>query len=129
MTRLVTYDKELSKTLYSYLRNNGSQAKTAKELWIHRSSLIYRLKKIEEVLDIQLDDYKTRLHLQLSYEIFNYLHSEHIYDASIIKKRNRNSKLLSFLSYLILSSSFGKLAIVKCWKARNRRCVCCTSQL
>lgn len=81
LTRLVTYDKELSKTLYSYLRNNGSQAKTAKELWIHRSSLIYRLKKIEEVLDIQLDDYKTRLHLQLSYEIFNYLHSEHIYDA------------------------------------------------
>lgn len=78
LTKLAAYDKELAKTLYTYLKNNGSQAKTAKELWIHRSSLIYRLKKIEEVLKLKLDDYKTRLHLQLSYEILNYLHSEHI---------------------------------------------------
>jgi len=78
LAKLAAYDQELAKTLCIYLRNNGSQAKTAKELWIHRSSLIYRLKKIEEILEINLNDYKTRLHLQLSYEIFNYLHSDHI---------------------------------------------------
>ncbi|KUG04414.1 regulator of polyketide synthase expression [hydrocarbon metagenome] len=75
LARLITYDQELSKTLYTYMRNNGSPAKTAKDLCIHRSSLAYRLKKIEEVLGIELNDYKTLLHLQLSYEIFNYLHS------------------------------------------------------
>ncbi len=75
---LTTYDKELSKTLCTYIRNNGSQAKTAKDLCIHRSSLSYRLKKIEEVFGIELNDYKTLLHLQLSYEILNYLHSNFI---------------------------------------------------
>ncbi len=73
---LMTYDKELSKTLYAYMRNNGSQAKTAKDLYIHRSSLSYRLRKIEEVLGIKLNDSKTLLHLQLSYEILNYLHPD-----------------------------------------------------
>jgi hypothetical protein len=76
LARLMMYDEELSKTLYTYMKNNGSQAKTAKDLCIHRSSLSYRLKKIEEVLEIELNDYKTLLHLQLSYEIFNYLHPE-----------------------------------------------------
>lgn len=76
LARLMTYDEELSRTLYTYMINNGSPAKTAKYLCIHRSSLSYRLKKIEEVLEIDLNDYKTLLHLQLSYEIYNYIHSQ-----------------------------------------------------
>lgn len=75
LAKLMAFDEELTNTLYTYMRNCGSQAKTAKDLCIHRSSLTYRLKKIEEVLGIELNDYKTLLHLQLSFEIFNYLHS------------------------------------------------------
>lgn len=71
--KLMEYDPELSMTLYLYLRNEKSQAKTARELHIQRSSLLYRLRKIEEILELKLDDYQSVLHLQLSYEILNYL--------------------------------------------------------
>lgn len=71
--KLIEKDPELSKTLFLYLKNGKSQASTAKELYIQRSSLLYRLRKIEEMLDIKLNDYQTSLHLQLSYEILNYL--------------------------------------------------------
>lgn len=77
LTQLMKSDSELLKTLYTYMKNNGSQSKTAKELCIQRSSLLYRLKKIEDEYKIELEDYQTRLHLQLSYEIFNYLHPKH----------------------------------------------------
>lgn len=70
---LIEDDNELSETLYMYMKNGRSQSKAARELHIHRSSLLYRLKKIEEVLEVSLDDYKTFLHLELSYEILHYL--------------------------------------------------------
>lgn len=71
--KLMEDDPELSKTLYLFLQNGKCQATTAKELHIQRSSLLYRLRKIEDKMDINLKDYQCMLHLQLSYEILNYL--------------------------------------------------------
>lgn len=71
--KLTELHPELSMTLYQYLKNGKSQSKTAKDLHIQRSSLLYRLKKIEEILGLNLDDYSSLLQIQLSYEIMNYL--------------------------------------------------------
>ncbi|WKY45235.1 helix-turn-helix domain-containing protein [Eubacteriaceae bacterium ES2] len=75
LNRLRAYDVEkgsdLFKTLDVYMKNGRSQAKTAKVLHVHRSSLQYRLSKIESVMGISLDDYQTFLHLQLSIEVEN----------------------------------------------------------
>lgn len=73
LLQLTEFNPELSNTLYQYLKNGKSQSKTANDLHIQRSSLLYRLKKIEEVLGFSLDDYQSLLHLQLSFEILNYL--------------------------------------------------------
>ncbi|MBI0580855.1 PucR family transcriptional regulator ligand-binding domain-containing protein [Neobacillus cucumis] len=52
--RVIQYDKEhghrLLETLKVYLNNNSSKQKTAKELFIHRQTLYYRLEKLEELL-------------------------------------------------------------------------------
>jgi len=73
LDKLQLYDQKkganLVETLYCYIKNGRSQAKTAKELHLHRSSLQYRLTKMEEVMDVQLDHYQTFLHLQLTYEM------------------------------------------------------------
>ena len=37
--------------------NGFNSAKTAEALFIHRNSLNYRLKKIEELLDLEIGDY------------------------------------------------------------------------
>ena len=58
-------------TLYVYLKNERSIAQTARELNLHRNSLLYRLKRLNELLNGDLNDSLVRLHILLSYEIEN----------------------------------------------------------
>lgn len=41
-----------------------------KELYIHRNSLLYRLERIREITGFQLEDYRERLRMLLSCEIY-----------------------------------------------------------
>ncbi|MFD1928023.1 PucR family transcriptional regulator [Sporosarcina siberiensis] len=53
-------DMELVKTITAYTRNNGNISQTARDLNLHRQSLLYRLRKIESLTDLSLvdpDDY------------------------------------------------------------------------
>ncbi|MDO5746734.1 MAG: PucR family transcriptional regulator ligand-binding domain-containing protein [Actinomycetaceae bacterium] len=56
-------DKELYHTLTSFIHNNGIRSTIAGELGIHRNTLLHRLKKIEEKLDVHLDDPGVRARL------------------------------------------------------------------
>ena len=47
----------LQDTLVAYFMNGFSASKTAEALFIHRNSLQYRLSKIEDLLETELDDY------------------------------------------------------------------------
>lgn len=58
-------------TLYVYLSHERSIADTARVLNLHRNSLLYRLKRLHELLDADLENPLVRLHILLSYEIKN----------------------------------------------------------
>ena len=64
---LIDYDAERNleyvKTLRSYVENNCSQAETCREMFLHRSTLLQRLKRIEEITKFNLEDKNTRLYL------------------------------------------------------------------
>ena len=62
-------DTQFSQTLCCFLKNNCSYIETAKELYIHRSTLLYRLNRIRELTELDLDNYDVRLSLQISYLI------------------------------------------------------------
>ncbi|MCL5075225.1 MAG: PucR family transcriptional regulator ligand-binding domain-containing protein [Chloroflexi bacterium] len=62
-------DKDLLCTLQSYLEMNGHKEATAKKMHIHRSSLLYRLKRIQEILGVNLEDPEVRLNLSLALRI------------------------------------------------------------
>lgn len=53
----------LQDTLVAYYMNGFSATKTAEALFIHRNSLQYRLAKIQDLLEIELDDYMRYLDL------------------------------------------------------------------
>ncbi len=57
---LLKYDKErgidLVRTFITYSRNKGNVSQTARELNLHRQSLLYRLRKIEKLTDCSLDN-------------------------------------------------------------------------
>lgn len=73
MRFLMEYDQEhqseLAKTLFTFLIKERNYSAAAKALFIHRNTFIYRMKKIDELLDIDYEDYSERQYLILSYEM------------------------------------------------------------
>ena len=53
-------------TLWVYLNNDRSLINTANELYVHRSTLVYRIKKITEALHGDITDAYTRDYIKLS---------------------------------------------------------------
>ena len=62
---------EYMKTLRVYLDQNLNAMQTAKELFIHRSTFLYRLEKIKEILDSRLDDPEELVYLALSFRLLD----------------------------------------------------------
>ena len=62
-------DGMLCDTLRTYLAQERSAVRTAEALFIHKNTLFYRLRKLQEVLTADLDDPSVRLHLMLSFRI------------------------------------------------------------
>lgn len=62
---------EMLKTLYVYLQTGNNLTESASILHIHRNTMIYRLKKIEEFLNVTMDDPKVTFIINLSMKILH----------------------------------------------------------
>lgn len=62
-------DTTLLTTLEAFFRCNGNLSETAREMHLHRNSLLYRLGRIEEILGRTLEDSELRLSLQIALKI------------------------------------------------------------
>ena len=75
LLRLLEYDRKKGRnytaTLRAYLENNMNIAQTIKKIYIQRASFQYQLKKILEITGANLQDYQTRLHLLLSFQLLD----------------------------------------------------------
>lgn len=75
LIRIKEYDQEKNtnhyETLQAYLECNCNIAVASAKLYIHRSTLLYRLNKIKELVSLDLEDENARLYLQLSFLILN----------------------------------------------------------
>jgi purine catabolism regulator len=61
---------EFVRTLDAFLRAGGNHMRAARDLNVHRNTLIYRLERIQELLgDADLEDPEMRLNLQLALKI------------------------------------------------------------
>ena len=71
--RLFEYDKqnntEYLKTLREYLDQNMNAVQTAANLFIHRATLIYRIKRLCEIGKTDLKDPEELLHISLSFRL------------------------------------------------------------
>lgn len=61
-----TNDDYMFDTLKAYLNNERSLVNTAQVLYVHRNTLVYRVKKLTEFLHYDLDDVYTRDYMKLS---------------------------------------------------------------
>ena len=61
----------LFETLRAYLNHNGNIKETSRHLFIHRSTLLYRLEKISELLQVDFDDAEERFNLMMAYKLYD----------------------------------------------------------
>ena len=67
------YHTEFIPTLRAYLDNDRNATKAAEALHLHRSTFFYRIKKIEELLNISFTDSKLMFLYELSFKAWDYL--------------------------------------------------------
>ena len=67
------YGNNLKDVLYLYLTNDRNSAKTAKDLFIHRNTMLYKINKIEEIIGQSLDDHLLRERLLFSFHVLEYI--------------------------------------------------------
>ena len=76
ITRLLKGDKPNSVSdvvvLYHYLRNNCDARLTSDALYMHRNTVYYRMRRIEEELDIDLSDPEARSYLWFLFVLMRY---------------------------------------------------------
>lgn len=60
---------EYMQTLKVYLEQHLSATQAVRELFIHRSTFLYRLEKIKEILQSDLEDAEEIFYLELSFRL------------------------------------------------------------
>jgi sugar diacid utilization regulator len=77
---LIEYERarkgELLLTLFVYFEQNQNIKKTADSLHIHTNTLNYRLKRIEEILNLDFTDSKQIFNIQLAINIYQYVKNQ-----------------------------------------------------
>jgi len=77
MISLVLYDKKngtnLADMLYIYLTHERNMTLAANVMYMHRNTLLYKVRKIEEIIGCTLDDPTLRERLLFSYRVLTYM--------------------------------------------------------
>ena len=75
--RLMEYDRSTGRdyidTLRAYIETGRSYTKAAERLHMHRNSVIYRMRQIEEILEYDFTRDEFSFHLELSFRILDYM--------------------------------------------------------
>ncbi|MDO5293947.1 MAG: PucR family transcriptional regulator ligand-binding domain-containing protein [bacterium] len=68
---LYEYDRvhqgDIVKTMQSYLKHNGSVKEVAEEMIVHRNTVNYKIKKVEEILGKDMSEYEARFQISLGF--------------------------------------------------------------
>lgn len=76
LQRLIDYDNingtDYVRSLYTYLRNFKNVKESALSLNIHRNTMFHRIEKIENILNVDLNNGDILFHLYLSYKIMDF---------------------------------------------------------
>ena len=74
--RVMRFDRDhgtnYMEILRKYLQNNCNLSQTARELFMHRNTMLNKLETVRELLGVSLDDSSVREQLQFSFHVLDY---------------------------------------------------------
>ncbi|WP_349769330.1 PucR family transcriptional regulator [Bacillus sp. NTK071] len=82
----------LLKTLEVYLSNNGKGKHTASELFIHPNTLNYRMKQIQDLTDIDFEDFNMKSHIYIELLLLNNIPSYYNRYLAAVEEQKGASK-------------------------------------
>ena len=68
-----TFDEETITTIYKFFENNLNISETARKLYIHRNTLVYRLEKIEKATGLDVRLFDDALTFKIALMVVNYM--------------------------------------------------------
>lgn len=68
-----TFDEETITTIHKFFENNLNISETARKLYIHRNTLVYRLEKIEKTTGLDIRLFDDALTFKLALMVVNYM--------------------------------------------------------
>ena len=78
---MIVYDRqsnaELLKTLIYYFKCDCNLRVTAEQLYIHKNTVLYRIRKVEEITGLSMNDPEHRFNLQLCIKLSQVLQNDH----------------------------------------------------
>ncbi|SHI18154.1 PucR C-terminal helix-turn-helix domain-containing protein [Sporobacter termitidis DSM 10068] len=66
------YQTHFTASLYAYLRSFKNITNAAGALHLHRNTMVYHLKRIEEIMDLSLDNYDAVQQIELTFRLLEY---------------------------------------------------------
>lgn len=66
------YNTQFTHSLYTYLKHFRNITDSANALHLHRSTMVYHLKRIAEIMDLSLDNYNSVQQIELSFRLLEY---------------------------------------------------------
>lgn len=94
---LVLYDKKngtnLVTVLQSYLLHERNTSETAKALYIHRNTMLYKIHKIEEIIGCSLEDPMLRERMLFSCRVLEYMTKYRKEDILVLKRSKMNAEM------------------------------------
>ena len=78
----------LTDVLYEYLRCERNAALAAKRLFIHRNTMLYKIRKIEDLIGQSLDEPSLRERMLFSYRVLDYMRRYRKEDILLLKRND-----------------------------------------
>ena len=66
-------DEETLNTINMFLENNLNVSETARQLYVHRNTLLYRLEKLQKVTNLDIRIFDDALTLKIALMVVNYM--------------------------------------------------------
>jgi len=80
LTQIENYDRDNNTNnldvLYTFLICDRKATEAGNKLHLHRNTVLYRIEKITEIFNLDLDNYNTRLELLLVYKVLDLVKAE-----------------------------------------------------
>lgn len=96
MIALIRYDQkyrtDMVDVLLTFLKYERNTTKTAEALFMHRNTLLYKIKKVEEIIDRDLDDPDFRARMLFSGYVLDYMRKYKNEDILLLQRENKKDK-------------------------------------